>query len=62
MGVLGVSEEVEVWCDLESVTGIMEYFGIEGDFFVGLEVWGSGRNKNIDTAFLLFLVRGFVGR
>ena len=61
MGVLGVSEEVEVWCELELVTGIMENFGIEWDFFVGLEVWGSGRNENVDTAFLLFPVRGLVG-
>ena len=52
---------VEVWCKLESVTGVMENFGIEGDFFVGIEVWGSIRNENVDASLLLFSMRGFVG-
>ena len=31
-----------------------------GDFFVGLEVRGSGRDKDVDTGFLLFSVPSFV--
>ena len=56
MRVLGVSKKVEVWCELESVADIMENFGVKGDFFVGFEVRESGRNKNVDTGFLLFSV------
>ena len=33
--VLGVGEKVEVWCKLESVTGVMEYIGVQGNFLVG---------------------------
>ena len=49
MGVLGVSEEAEVCCELESVIGIMENFGIKEDFFFGLGVWGSGESKIVST-------------
>ena len=60
--VLGVGEKVEVWCELESVTGIMENFGVKGDFFVGFEVRRTGGDENVDTGFLLLSVRRFVGR
>ena len=59
--IFGVSEKVEVWCELESVTGVMEDLGVQWDFLVCLEMWGSGRDENVDAGFLLFPVSGFVG-
>ena len=61
MGILGTSEKVEVWCKLESVTGVMEYLGVQRNFFVGFEMRGIGRDKDVDAGLLLFSVRGFVG-
>ena len=52
MCVLGVGEKIEVWCELESVTGVMEYLGVQWHFFIGLKVLGSGRDENVDTGFL----------
>ena len=46
---------------MESVTGIVEYFGVQRNFFVGLEVRGLGGGKDVDARFLLLPVRGFVG-
>ena len=46
---------------MKSVAGILKNFGVEVDFFVGLEVRGGSWDKDIDTGFLLFSVRGFVG-
>ena len=48
MCVLGVGEKVEVWCKLESLTCVMEYFGVQRNFFV-------------DARLLLLSMRGFVG-
>ena len=62
MCVLGIGEKVEVWCKLESVSGVVENLGVNGDVFVGFEVRRSGRNENVDTGFLLLSVRRFVGR
>ena len=42
MGILGASEKVEVWCELESVAGVMKDFGVKRHFFVGVEVRGVG--------------------
>ena len=61
MCVLGVGENVEVWCRLESVTGVMEYIGVQRDLFVGFEVRGISRDKYVNAGLLLFSVRGFVG-
>ena len=61
MRVLGIGEKFEVWYEIESVTDIMENFGVKVDFFVGFEVRGSGMNENVDTGFLLFSVHSFVG-
>ena len=61
LGILGTSEKVEVWCNLESVAGVMEYLGVQRNFFVGFEVRGIRRNKDVDARLLLFSVRGFVG-
>ena len=61
MCVLGAGEEVEIGCELESVTGVMEYLGVQRNFFVSFEVRGLGRGKDIDARFLLLPVRGFVG-
>ena len=61
MSVLGVSKKVEVWCELESVTGVMEDLGVQWDFLVCLEMRGSGRNKDVDPGILLISVSGFVG-
>ena len=61
MGILGTSEKVEVGCKLESVAGVMEDFVVKGDFFVGVEVRGIGWGEDIDTGFLLFSVRRFIG-
>ena len=60
--VLGVGENVEVWCKLESVTGVVEHLGVQRDLFVGFEVRGNGGDENVDTGFLLLSVRFFVGR
>ena len=62
MSVLGAGEKVEVWCELESVTGVMEYSGVQGNFLVGFEVWEIHRGKDVDTGFLLLAVRRFVCR
>ena len=62
MCVLGIGEKVEVWCELESVTGIVENLGVKGDFYVGFEVRRSGGNENVDAGFLLLSVRRFVDR
>ena len=61
MGILVTSEKVEVWCELESVAGVMEYLGVQRNFFVGFEVRGISRDKDVDASLLLFSVRGFVG-
>ena len=61
MCVLGVGENVEVWCELESVTGVMEYLGVQGNFLVGFEMWGIRRDKDVDARLLLLSMRGFVG-
>ena len=53
---------MEVWCKLESVTGVMKDLGVQRDFLVGFEVRGSSMNENVDTGFLLFSVSRFVGR
>ena len=39
----------------------MEYLGVNGNFLVGFEVRGIGRDKDVDTGFLLFSVRCSVG-
>ena len=41
--ILGISEKVEVWCELESVAGVMEDFVVQGDF-TGL-VGGRGLSE-----------------
>ena len=61
MGVLRTCEKVEVWCKLESVAGVKEDFGVKGNFFVGVKLWRVGWGEDIDTSFLLFLVRRFIG-
>ena len=61
MCVLGVGEKVEVWCELESVTGIIENFVVKGDFLVGLKVRGVRGDEDVDPSFLLLAVRGLVG-
>ena len=59
--ILRISENVEVWCELESVAGGLENFVVQKDFLVGLEVRGGGWDENGDTGFLVFSVRGLVG-
>ena len=61
MRILRISENVEVWCELESVSGGQENFVVQKDLLVGLEVRGGGRDENVDTGFLVFCVRGLVG-
>ena len=61
MCILGAGEEVEVGCKLESVASIVEYLGVQRNFFVGLEVRGLGGGKDVDARFLLLSVRSFVG-
>ena len=46
---------------MESVTGVMEDLGVQWDFLVCLEMWGSGKDENVDAGFLLVTVSGFVG-
>ena len=53
--------ENEVWCELESVSGVMKDFGVKRHFFVGVEVRRVGWGEDIDTCFLLLSVRRFVG-
>ena len=60
MCVLGAGEKVEVGCELESVTSVVEYLGVQRDFLVGFEVRRLRRGKDIDSRFLLLSVRGFV--
>ena len=60
MCVLGAGEKVEVGCELESVTSVVEYLGVQRDFFVSFEVRGLGGGKDFDARFLLLPVRGFV--
>ena len=60
MCILGASEKVEVGCELESVASVVKYLGVQRDFFVGFEVRGFRRGKDINARFLLFAVRGFV--
>ena len=62
MCVLGVGEKVDVWCELESVTGVMEYFRVQGNFLDGFEMWGIRRGEDVDTGIPLLAVRRFVGR
>ena len=61
MCILGAGEEVEVVCELESVASVVEYLGVQRDFFVSFEVRGLGGGKYVDARFLLFSVRSFVG-
>ena len=61
LSVLGVSKKVEVWCELESVAGVVEDFGVQGDFLVGLKVRGVRGDEDVDPRFLLLAVRGLVG-
>ena len=60
--IFGVSEKIEFWCELKSVTCLMEDLGVQWDFLVCLEMFGSGGDDNVDAGFLLFAVSGFVGR
>ena len=46
---------------LESFAGVIEDYGVKGDFFVGVKVRGVGWGKDIDTGFLLLSVRRFIG-
>ena len=61
MRILRISENVEVWCELESVAGVVEDFGVQGDFLVGLEMRGFRGDEDVDPCFLLFSVRGIIG-
>ena len=61
LSVLRVSKKVEVWCELESVAGVVEDFGVQGDFLVGLKVRGVRGDEDVDPRFLLLAVRGLVG-
>ena len=60
MCVLGAGEKVEVRCELESKASVVEYLGVQRDYFVSFEVRGFGRGKNVDARFLLLPVRGFI--
>ena len=60
MSVLGASEKVEVGSELEAVTRIVKYLGVQRDFLVGFEVCGLRRGEDVDARFLLLSVRGFV--
>ena len=61
MRILRISDNVKVWCELESVAGVVEDFGVQRDFLVGLEVRRVCGDEDIDPRILLFAVRGLVG-
>ena len=61
MCVLGAGEKIEVRGELESKASVVEYLGVQRDFFVSLEVTRLGGGKDVDARFLLLPVRGFVG-
>ena len=56
-----ISENGEVWCELESVAGVIEDFVVQWDFLVGLEMRGARGDEDVDPCFLLFAVRGLLG-
>ena len=47
---------------MDSVTGVIEYLWVQRNFLVGFKVRGSSGNEDVHAGFLLFSVRGFVGR